>query len=115
MDGFDCLAPCSPDSLPQDLRALDSKNTVIIRMGVGIHLLILLVFVVVVGGPHFCRLYFSILGVQTFEEVVRKLTYCRHRSSSLSLTVGTGASTRLSELSSNRAAVGKGEVVFALL
>lgn len=46
MDGFDCLGPCSPDSLPQDLRALDSKSTAMIRMGAGFHLLILSGFVV---------------------------------------------------------------------
>lgn len=85
MDGFDCLGPCSRDSLPQDLRALDSKSTVIIRMGTGIHLLILLVFVVVVEGQISVGYTVAFLGMQTFEELVRKLTYCKHRSSSLSL------------------------------
>lgn len=52
MDGFDCLGPCSPDSLPQDLRALDSKSTAIIRTGAGTHLIVLSgsVVVVCVGG-----------------------------------------------------------------
>lgn len=62
MDGFDCLDPCSPDSLPQDPRALDSKSTSIISTGAGAHLLILSGSVVVVGGPHFCRLYCSTFG-----------------------------------------------------
>lgn len=71
MDGFDCLGPCSPDSLPQDLRALDSKSTVIIRTGAGIHLLILLVFVVVEGQIS-AGYTVAFFGMQTFEEVVRE-------------------------------------------
>lgn len=72
MDGFDRLGLCSPDSLPQDPRALDSKSTVIIRTGVGIHLLIFSGFVVVVGGHISAGYTVAFWGMQTLEEVVRK-------------------------------------------
>lgn len=61
-----------PDSLPQDLRDLDSKSTAIIRTGIGVHLLILLVFVVVVGGCISAGYTVAFLGMQTLEEVLRK-------------------------------------------
>lgn len=44
----------------------------IIRTGIGVHLLILLVFVVVVGGCISAGYTVAFLGMQTLEEVLRK-------------------------------------------